>query len=100
MWMVNRQLAKVIRRLVSMNPTWKYAGVRDKIVAQTFEGFSFYIDIRRGTDTLVHHEEREFCCCRSHSETGRCDHIRTNIHKYARFKRATKTGTLSKLDRK
>jgi len=51
MWMVNRQLAKVIRRLVSMNPTWKYAGVRDKIVAQTFEGFSFYIDIRRGTDT-------------------------------------------------
>ena len=34
-----------------MNPTWKYAGIRDKIVAQTSEGFSFYIDIRTGADT-------------------------------------------------
>ena len=51
MWIVNRQLAKVMRRMESMNPTWKYAGIRDKIVAQTSEGFSFYIDIRKGADT-------------------------------------------------
>jgi hypothetical protein len=35
----------------SMKPTWRYAGIRDKIVAQTSEGFSFYIDIRKGGDT-------------------------------------------------
>jgi len=51
MWIVNRQLSKLIRRMESMNPTWKYAGIRDKIVAQTSEGFSFYIDIRKGADT-------------------------------------------------
>ena len=51
MWMVNRQLAKEIRRMQSMNPTWKYAGIRDKIVAQTSEGLSFYIDVRKGADT-------------------------------------------------
>jgi len=35
----------------SMNPTWKYGGARDKIIAQVSEGFSFSIDIRRGADT-------------------------------------------------
>jgi hypothetical protein len=51
MWIVNRALAKVMRRIESLNPTWRYAGIRDKIVAQTSEGVSFYIDIRKGADT-------------------------------------------------